>query len=182
MKWYFESSIFLRQFRNLKMIYSILEEKTSSMYLDSLTHRLIKKVNETIKICFRYSFLGKITQIRETKPALLDDSWVVQYLIHLYKRWKYKITHYLGNSSAANLVKDAKEELYFSSVRMLSLIIIITILINAILSVILQKQMDLWSFFMRILLLFAGTAGLSCEADWLTVKENSVFLRKLQRD
>ncbi len=182
MNWGIENSIFLKQLRNFKEVYLTMEAKISSVYLESFTYRLIKKMNETIKACFRYSFLGRITEIKEAEPTLLDDSRAVQYLIHFYRRWKYKITHYSGNSLGAKLVKDAKEELFFSFVRMISLIIIITILVNAVLSVILQKQIGLWSFFIRVLFLFAGAAGLSCHADWPTVKKSSVFLRKMRMD
>lgn len=182
MIWGIENSIFLKQLRDLKKLYLTIEEKIISVYLESFTRRLIKKIKKTIKICFRNSFLGRITEVEQAPPATLGNSRVVQYLISSYKRWKHKIICYLRPSFTLSLAKDTKEELTSSSVRTTSLIVIITILTNAILFVILQKQIELWSFLIRVLFLFVATAGLSCKADWPTIKESSVFLRKMRMD
>ena len=182
MNWGLEHSIFLRQLRDLKGVYLPIEEKMISVYLESFTHRLIKKINEMIKICFRYSFLGRITETDKTPSGTLDNSRAVRYLINFYKRWRDKIICYLKVSFTLSLAKDAKEKLILSPVRIISLIVIITIFVNAVLSVILQKQMGLWGFFMRVLFLFAGAVGLSCQAGWPTVKKSSIFLRKMRMD
>ena len=174
-----DTSIAISLFRYLCKWYRSLEQRISYMYHNSQTHRLAKGLWEKIKICFRYSFLGRITEIKEADSLALDNSRAVRYSINFYKRWKDEVIHYSKTSSTIKLAKDTKEELYFSSVKMISLIIIITILVNAILFVILQKQMELWSFLIRALFLFVGTAGLSCSADWPTVKKGSVFLRRI---
>ena len=174
-----ETSATVVIFRGICRWYVYLEQKASYIYRDTQTYRLTKRFWEKAKVCFRYSFLGRITEIKEANPALLDNSRAVRYSMNFYKRWKDEVIHYSKTSSTIKLAKDTKEELYFSSVKMISLIIIITILVNAILFVILQKQMELWSFLIRALFLFVGTAGLSCSADWPTVKKGSVFLRRI---
>lgn len=161
--------------------YARIEQMLIDIYYNSQTHRLTKGFREKIKICFRYSFLGRITEERETTPLTLDNSQVVQYMIDFYKRWKNKIIRYSKISLTVGLAKDTKEELYFSPVRVISIITVTTIMINVVLSIVLQKQIGLWGWLMRVLFLFLGFGGLFCRVDWLTVKKNSVFLRKMQR-
>jgi len=177
---YLENSVFLRKLGDLKQVYLTMEEKRISVYLNSFSYCLFRKIVAAIKIGFKYSFLGRVTEIREPNAVVLDNSRVARYSIDFYKRWKDEIIHYSKTSSTISLAKDTKEELIFSLVRMISSIIIITILVNAILFVILQKQMGLWSFLIRVLFLFVGTAGLSYEADWSMVKKSSIFLRKMR--
>lgn len=85
---------------------------------------------------------------------------------------------YLGISSTISLTEDAKEQFVFSPVKMISAIIFTTVVVNTALSFILAKQIGLWGWLMRGLFLFVGISGLSCQADWSTVKKGSVFLRK----
>ncbi|MBZ9578188.1 hypothetical protein KJA13_04165 [Patescibacteria group bacterium] len=177
-----ENSILLRQLRDLKEAYLTMEAKISSVYLESLTHRLIKKMNERIKVCFRYSFWGRISEIKEIDSVLLDDSRALRYLINFYKRWRDRIIRYSKASSTVNVAEDTRKQLIFSPVKIISIIVITAVLVNAVLSVILQKQMGLWGFFIRVLFLSAGAAGLSCPAGWPTVKKSSVFLRKMRMD
>ena len=177
-----ETSITVLIFRCVCRWYVCLEQKASCIYRDSQIYRMTKVFREKIKVCFRYSFLGRITEIKEANPALLDNSRVVQYLINFYKRWRDKVTHYSKASSIVSLARDTKEQVIFCPVKIISIITVTTILVNAALSVILQKQIDLWSFLIQVLFLFAGTVGLSCEAGWSTVKESSVFLRKMCQD
>jgi hypothetical protein len=173
------SSIAILFLRGLYRRYDRIEQGVMDVYHYSRIYRLTKGLWGKIEICFKYSFLGRITEIKETEPALLDDSRVVRYLINFYKGWRNKAICYLMPSFTLRLAKDTKEELIFSPVRTISLIVIITSLVNAVLSVLLQKQMGLWSFFVRVLFLLAGTAGLSCEADWPMVKKSSIFLKKI---
>lgn len=177
-----DTSITVFLWRRFYKWYGSVEEGLSHIYHNSCTHSLFSRFWKKTKLCFRYSFLGRITEIKEANLALLDNSRAVRYLINFYKRWRDKAIHYLRPSFTLSLAKDTKEELIFSPVRIISLIVIITILVNAVLSVILQKQMYLWNFLIRVLFLFAGTAGLSCEADWPTVKKSSIFLRKMRMD
>ena len=133
---------------------------------------------EKIKICFRYSFLGRITEIKEINLAVLDNSRAVRCLICFYKRWRDKIIHYSKTSSTVNLAEDTKEQFVLSPAKLISIIIVTAILVNVALSIILHKQIGLWGWLMRGLFLFAGVSGLFCQADWPTIKKSSILLRK----
>jgi hypothetical protein len=52
--------------------------------------------------------------------------------------------------------------------------------VNVFLSLVLQKQIDLWGWLMRVLFLCAAVSGLFCTADWSTVEKSSIFLTKIQ--
>ena len=93
-----------------------------------------------------------------------------------------KIIYYLRTSLTTGLARDTKEQLNSSPVSIIAIMLIITILVNALLLVILQRQLDLWGFLVRILFLLTAAAGLSCEADWSTVKEGSIFLKQFLKD
>ena len=157
-----------------------LEQRIAFVCRDSRTFGLTKALWEGLKTCVRYSFLGRISEIKEPNPALLNNSRAVRYLIDFYNRWKGKITYYSKNSSTIDMAKDTKRELYLSTARTIGIIIVTAILVNVGLSIILHKEIGLWGWLMRGLFLFAGVAGLFCQADWRTVKESSRLLRKME--
>ena len=176
-----DTSIVISLFRYFCRWYRSLEQRISCIYHNSQTHSLIGGFRQKTKICFRYSFLGRATETEQASPVVLDDSRVVRYLISFYKRWKDKIIYYLKTSLVTGFAKDTKEGLKLFPLRIISIILGTAILANAFFSVILHRQIGLWSFFIQVLLLFASVAGLSCQADYSTIKENSVFLKKLQK-
>lgn len=174
-----EASAVTSLFRYLFRSYSILRQKINYIYRNSQTCKLAEEFWTRIKICFRYSFLGRITEAGQTSSGILDKSKLVQYLLNSYKKGKPKIIQLRQYSSTANLAKDAKKDLYSYPVRILSLIVVITITINVVFSFVFQKEISLWGWLMRGLFLVAAVFGLFCKADWQTIKENSVFLKKL---
>ena len=176
------TSIVVSLFRYFCRWYSHLEQRLIDIYHNSQTHRLTRGFWGKIKICFRYSFLGRTTELKQVSPVILDNSQVVQYMIDFYKKWKDKIVNYLGTSSTVGLAKDTKKELYFSPVMIISIIVVSAITVNVFLSIILQRQIGLWGWLIRGLFLFTAVSGLFCQTDWSTVKESSVFLRKMRMD
>lgn len=157
-------------------------KKLNYLYQNSLPHRLINRFWEKIKICFRYSFFGRITETRQTNPEILDNSRGVQYLFGFYERRKSKIIKSFEASSTTDLVKDTKKDLYFFPVKVISTIVIIAIITDVFLSIVLQRTVNLWGWLIRGLLFFVAFSGLFCKADWPTVKRNSIFLRKIRID
>ena len=174
-----DTSIAVLVWRRFYKWYDFREQRIGFIYRDSRTFRATKAFCEGVRTCVRYSFLGRITEIREPNPALLGNSQAVRYLIDSCKRWKDKVIHYSRTSSTVNLTEDTKEQIVLSPAKTVGIIIVTAILVNGILSIVLQKQIGLWGWLMRGLFLFVGVAGLFCEADWRTVKGSSRFLRKM---
>ena len=177
-----ETSIAVSLFKYFYKWYGYIEQRVNYIYFNSQTDRLLNIFSEKIKICFRYSFLGRITETKQINSLVLDNSLVVQYLTNFYKKWKDKITNYLKTSLTISWAKDTKEELYFLPVRMIGIIVVIAIVVNVFLSLALQKQIGLWGWLMRGLFLFVGISGLFCTADWLAIEKSSIFLRKIRRN
>lgn len=182
----------LREKRNTSIIvslfiysyrwYKYVEQKLTDIYRHSQTHILINRFWIKTRIYFKYSFLGKITEIKQPISGVLDSSRVVQYLINFYKRGKDRRIQYFKTSSMSDLAKETKEQFISSPLKVINMIIVIAITGNLFLSIVLQKQISLWGWLVRGLFLSAGIAGLFCKADWQTVKRNSIILRKIGID
>lgn len=152
-----------------------IEQRVMGIYCHSQIYRLLKAYCAKAKICFRYSFLGKMTEAKQVTPAVLDNSRVVRYLINFYKGWRDAIINYSKVSSTINLIEDTREQFTLSPTKIISIIIVTAILVNLALSIILDKQIGLWGWLMRGLFLFVGVAGLFCQADWQAIKKNSIL-------
>lgn len=173
------TSIAISLSRYLFELYSNIEQKLIGIYQDSETRRLAKGHCDRLKICFRYSFLGRITEKKQTTTWGLNNSQTIQYLINIYIRCKNWIIQSFISSSTFNLAKNIKKQLPFSPLKRISIIIVAAITVNVILSITLQKQIGLWGWLMRGLFLFVGVTGLFCKADWPAVKRSSIILRRL---
>ena len=155
------------------------KKKVDYIYHQSQIHKLAKGFWEKLKISFRYSFLGRITEEKQTTSGILDNSRGVQYVFNLYKKGGNKVTRCLRTSSAIILTKKTKKDLYFSPVKITSVILITAIIINVVFSFVLQNKIGIYGWLMRGLLLFLAVSGLFCKAGWPTVKSSSIFLRKM---
>lgn len=175
-----ETSILISLFRSFNRRYSYLKQRLSYIYQNSHLFRMTEVFWEKIKVCLRYSFLGRITQPWQGGSGTLDNSRFAQYLVNFFKRRKDRLIHYLKTSLMVVLAGDTKEQLNLSPVRIISIITLTAITVNVALSIMLQKQIGLWGWLMRGLFLFAACAGLFCKADWPTIKHNSLFLRRLE--
>lgn len=173
------TSIILSLFRYFFRWYSRIGQRMNTIYNSSQIFRLAEGFWARIKISVKYSFFGRITETKQISSGILDNSKLVQYLFNSYKKWKINIIRLLRLSSTVDLVEDTKKDLYSFPVRTISIIVITAVTINVSLSLFLQKQIGLWGWIMRGLLLFAAVSGLICKADWRTIKKNSVFLKKL---
>jgi len=162
-----------------KKWHSNIGQKIEEVYCSSQIYKSLKRFWEKIKIYFRYSFLGKITEIKQVNPATLNNSRSVQCLLNCCKKWKVRIIKYLETSLTITWTKDIENDLYFSPIRIISSILVVLILTNAVLSVALNKRLELWGFLIRVLFLFTATIGLSCKTNWTIIKKDSLFLRTM---
>lgn len=174
-----DNSIAISLIKSIFEQYRYNEKILKNIYSKSLTYRLINKFRENVKICLKYSILGRISQKKKTTFLVLESSQTARYLINFLTRWKDKATRYLVTSLAVILAKDTKEQLNLSPVRVISIIVVIAITVNVILSFFLHKQIGLWGWLIRALFLFVAVSGLFSKADWSTVKRNSVFFKKM---
>lgn len=174
-----DTSVVISLFRYLFISRSLVWQKINYVYRHSQTCKLAEKFRAGIKISFRYSFLGRITETGPISSGLLDNSKLVQYLLHSYKKWMSKIIQLHQSSSTADLAKDTKKNLFSYPVRIISMIGIIAITVNVIFSFVFRKEICLWGWLMRGLFFSLAVLGVFCQANWQSVKKNSIFLKKL---
>ena len=181
MNWSLESSIFLRQLRNLKSVYLTVEEKISSIYLDSFTHRLIKKIIAAIRIGFRHSIFGRLTELKEIQSRdFFETSKVIKILLNWARKLKDRRVALSATSNFVIVAKDIRQDSFSQPLKDGGLIVTCAIMVNVIFSIVLRKEITLWSWLIRGLFLFAGLSGLFCQANWSTVKKTSIFLKRMR--
>jgi hypothetical protein len=161
--------------------YCFITDWLKKRYKDSQTYRLIKVFWEGTKINFRYRFLGKISEInKENNSVILNNSRFIRWVLNLSNIWKYRILNYAKTSIILESVKEIKKEVYFSPVKISSIIIVTAILTNISFSILFNKEIGLLSWVIRTLLFFAGLAGLSSNATWEDVKKTNFILKYLK--
>lgn len=175
----FESSIFLRCLKKLRQVYLAIEEKISSVYLGSSTHRLIRNTIEAIKIGFKFSIFGRLTEIeQDVSRNFFETSKATRIALNWMRNSKDALIAFSAPSTLVTSLRSLRYDFFSRSLKFGSITIITTVTVNVILSIILQKQISLWGWVMRGLLLFIGINGLFCNVDWSTLKRNSIFLSK----
>jgi len=114
----------------------------------------------------------------ELPPGFFDSSKVSFYLKARCKIYEKRVIYFLGASKASYLSKELKKEFYAAPVKMGSMILVFSILVNILLSVIFKKEISMLNWIMRGLALFAGLGGFSCQTGWETIKKNSAVFGK----
>ncbi|HDZ76731.1 MAG TPA: hypothetical protein ENH41_01440 [Candidatus Omnitrophica bacterium] len=158
-----ETSIFISLLKKGWEGYSFIEWWWGQAYKDSCVYRLSGEFWKRVRVCFRYSFFGKITEISQPGTitfVIFDNSHTVQYLGRVYNRVKDQSTRYLKMSFIADCTERIKQQVSFLPIQAISIVVITAVSINILLSILLQKQFGLWGWFMRGVFLFLGIAGL----------------------
>lgn len=182
MKLFFRTSITASILKDMYKGCSYLEDRLIFVWKNSQIYKVVKLLWTKVKIYFKYSFLGMTSESSDVNSTIIENSRLAQQLISFCKQCKYKVIYFSKTSLIKQWSKNMKAELHVSTIKKVSLIVIVVILVNAILLVFLQKPINLFSFLIRILLLFVATAGVSCEAEWPMVARESVFLNKMELD
>jgi hypothetical protein len=176
---YIKNSIFLKCLKKLGQVYLVIEEKVSSVYLSSLTHRLIAKTAESIKNGFRFSVFGRLTEINEDASRnFLQASKTTKIALDGMRNLNDRLIVFSTPSSLVTSIKSLKCDFFSKPLKVGGTIVITTITANLVLSIVLQRQITLWGGVMRGLLLFVGISGLFCNTDWSTLKTSSVLFKK----
>jgi hypothetical protein len=173
-----ETSFIISSIRKLLGYLCLLYSSCGDIYRNSQTYKFKTTLCEKLKVAFRFSFLGRISEIRqEETAAVLDNSKTVRYLISTYNRWRDRINYYLNASSTVNLSRRIKEEFCLLPVKMAGILIVGAIVANIVLLIISGRQITLLGWLVRGLLLFFAFGGLFCSVDLRTVASSSILLR-----
>jgi len=175
-----ETSKFVAFLRMLYRRSGYLDAWLGKLYRDSQIHILIYTLSERIKVCFRYSFIGKITETKEDLNfVFLNNSKIIRRLGYLYAKGSNKIDNCLQTSIVADILRRCKKEFHLLQMKKVGIVISIAVMANLFFSILLKIEISLFGWLMRGLILFVGIAGIFCNADWLTISSNSKILRKI---
>ncbi len=157
--------------------YCLFEEWLSEIY------KKTKIIFSGITAIFQYNFLGRVIENKkeDNLKEILENSRFVKRLLKTYDDWRKRVTDYLNTSLTVKHVIGVKRELYVSPVRTGSVIVVIAILSNiffyALFGNSMQKEIRLFGWIIRGMLLFVGLAGLFCEVSLKNLKSSSLFLK-----
>lgn len=173
------NSLFISLLSRTPGLFYSIERWVDWVYCDSRTYKITGRFWSGTRVVFKYSFLGRVAEISEkiSAPAL-DNSNLAKCPLNLYNMMKLKIADYARTSTSVAALLSAKRDIYVSPVKIGSVIVVIAILINTIFSVLLNKEIVLAGWVIRLIFLFIGLSGLFCNADWEEVKETSFVLKK----
>lgn len=162
--------------------YCLIEKWLQEKYINSQIHKLSTTFYKGIKISFRYSFLGKITELEyKDNSQILDNSKFILWLINEYKIWKNRVTNYSMTSAFFASTQEIKKELYYLPIKTLSIILVVAILTNIFFSLLFKKEIVSLGWAMRLFLLIIGLGGLFCNADREGLKQSSLILKYINR-
>lgn len=150
-------------------------------YKDSWIKKTREKLISQAKTCFRYSFLGKITEIgEEDNTEIIHNSKVAKWMIDSYNILKNIIANYSPSSIIMNSTLEVKKELHSSPVKAGGMILFTAILSNILLSLLLHKEIGLLGWIIRTVLLLAAFWGIFCGVGWEELKKTSWFIRYIE--
>ena len=166
--------------KSLTKAYNNLEFKFDKIYQNSQIHKILERGWQGTKTNFRYSFLGRITEINDQpNPAILENSAVVKKIFRLFYSWQDKITNCAKTSALMDTTQGLKKELYSLPVQTGSLIILSAIITNILLSLVLRKEINALGWIIRISLLLASRGGWYSNINWEELKKTSWAIKKL---
>lgn len=173
-----KTSIFLSSLQKIQTQQCFIMKRLYKFFIESKTYKLIIKFKEGTRVNFKYSFLGRASEIKEEKNAeFLDNSRTVGYWVSWLRIKKISLSFYSSLSKIVALIKEIVKEIYRSPLQAGSIIVISAIMVNAALSFLLKREIGLFGWVMRGIFLFVGINGFLCKTDWLILKNNSAILK-----
>lgn len=154
-------------------------------YLDSRAYRLTRVFWEGTRNNFRYSLLGRITEIKEKDNLeIFNNSRLLKWSLGKYKNLKSynnRIIKRLKTTVIFSSVQAIKKEFRLSPLKICGIIGVTAILINTAASLLLKKEIGLLGWSLRVIFLFLGWSGLFCNASWKDTKRTSFVLKYMNK-
>lgn len=176
-----ETSIFCGIYTIFLNGYRFFRKRIFSLSKDSRILNYLFSARRNIAAAFRYSFFYRITDTDIGKPPalynILSYSRFLQYCLGSCGSLKTRFASRLKASSTVGLIKNIRMSLYALPLKEAGIVVVIATFINIALFLILKRNISAWGWFMRVLLLLLGLAGILCRVDWPTLKENSRLLK-----
>ena len=177
-----EYSLFLNGLKAIYSRYIAFENRMDEIYSYSLFHRILSKAWDWICILFRYSIFGRLTEISEGEPIpVFETSRIARRILKVYNKFMERVTTCSKESLFVMSGLDIGESFQHKPLKVGGIILITAIPINIILIYITGSDVSYLGMGMRIVLFLLGLAGLYSDTDLETLKEESVFIKKIEQ-
>lgn len=169
-----QDSKIVQAVKSIARAYTNFERGFDKIYQNSRMYKILDLFWQGTKTNFRYSFLGRITEINgQPNPAILENSSAVKKVTSFFYFWRNRMTNCAKTSALVDSAQGLKKELYSLPVQTGSFIVLIALITNIILSLALHKEINTLGWIIRISLLTASCGGLSSSIQWEELKKNS---------
>lgn len=150
----------------------ILTDISKDSYIYMLTAKLSERVMAWSQYSYSSGLINKITD--EGSLNISESSVLIRYIIGLYRSSRMRINAYLNNTSElVNFIHESKTEIESSPFDALSIIALIAIITNAVLTIILKRRIILQDALFSISFFFLAIVYLSLRLNWQSVKQES---------
>ncbi len=179
----FQASKTILLFELVYKKYRLFAGRSYGIYKNSLLYAKTEVLFNGIIVILRYSFLGRITEIKEEDnlKEVLESSGFVKWLLKIRGGWGKGIDDCLKTSFIVRHAIRFKNELYVSPVKAWSIIVVTAILSNVFFYALFKNAMckdtGLLSWIIEAILLFVGLAGLFSEAGLKDLISTSLFVK-----
>lgn len=168
-------SNFLRIFTIAWRLYSrfvaIVERSfKSSFFVESIWRFLV-----SIGIYFNNSFIFRAADMKP-KEDIIRESFFIAGFGKSYKRFESLLSGLARQSAFRDIFAESLHEFYFSPVKAVSILILVSIGVDALFSLFFHRGIDTWGWVFRISAAFLCLDAISCGADWAAVKGGSRLL------
>lgn len=176
-----KDSVILSGLRRIILCVFFLKGWVAGSWRQSMFCRIKKVILKNISICFRNSFLGKVSQsdnptaIRNT--PFFRNSLLLRTVSFFYSACRDRSSVYLRFSLVFGWLSGIKQGFYLFSFKFCGIIAVTTVLSNIILVYISANEISPWGWIIRILIIILGIAGMSSSVDWKEIKDSSFFLK-----
>jgi len=177
-----EYSLFLNGLKAIYSLYIAFENRMDEIYSYSLFHRILSKAWDWICILFRYSIFGRLTEISEGEPIpVFETSRIAQWILNKYNLFVERISMYSEESIFVMSGIDTGESFQQKPLKVGGIILITAIPVNIFLIFITESDVSYLGTGMRIVLFLLGLAGLYSNTDLESLKEGSIFIKRIEQ-
>ncbi|MBI3599214.1 MAG: hypothetical protein HY097_01035, partial [Nitrospinae bacterium] len=162
--------------------YRAFEDRLDEIYSYSFFNRILSGIWNGVCAAFRYSIFGRLTEVGEGEPIpVFETSRIAQKIVEIYNRFVERITEYSKGSIFVISGIDIGNSFQDKPLKVGGIILVTAIPVNLLLIFITGSDVSYLGMGMRIMLFLLGLAGLYSDTDLETLKEGSVFIKRIEQ-
>ncbi len=166
----------VRAVKKLSKGYRSFEDRAGELYEKSFLHDRIETVRGAFKKYIKQSFLVKITDWKEDGLLRVADSKIASLIIPAANEKKERIAGYFKYSEIGLFVRRAKSSFLTETLKMISIIGVAALVTNAIISIALKIETDIFGWTIRAGFTLLGITIILSGVHWEDMRDTSIFV------